>query len=98
MESEGSRRQNAGSTNRNHIEADVLGEKAIRFKALILSGKHGRRCGGHKREGKCALPGEVCPEQRVEVSRGHSKPGFFYRDEGLNMKLRERDLDFDGGK
>jgi hypothetical protein len=23
---------------------------------------------------------------------------FFYRDEGLNMKLRERDLDFDGGK
>ena len=60
MESEGSRRQNAGSTNRNHIEADVLGEKAIRFKAQILSGKHGRRCGGHKREGKCALPGEVC--------------------------------------
>ena len=75
MESEGSRRQNAGPTNRNHIEADVLGEKAIRFKARILSGKHGRRCGGHKREGKCALPGEICPEQRAEVSRGHSKPG-----------------------
>ncbi len=50
----------------------MLGEKANRFKAQILSGKHGRRCGGHKREGECALPGEVCPEQRAEVSRGHS--------------------------
>ena len=39
----------------------MLGEKAIRFKALNLSGKHRRRCGGHKREGKCAIPGEVCP-------------------------------------
>ena len=98
MESEGSRRQNAGPTNRNHIEADMLGEKANRFKAQILSGKHGRRCGGHKREGKCALPGEICPEQRAEVSRGQSKPGVSCRDEGLNMKLRERDLVFDGGK
>jgi hypothetical protein len=53
----------------------MLGEKAIRFKARILSGKRGRRCDGHKREGKCALPGEVCPEQRAEVSRRHSKPG-----------------------
>ena len=96
MESEGSRRQNAGSTNRNHIEANVLDEKAIRFKVQSLYGKHGRRCGGHKREGKCALPGEVCPEQRAEVSRGHSKPGDFFRDEGLNMKLRGRDLAFDG--
>ena len=60
MESEGSRRQNAGPTNRNHIEADVPGEESINSKALNLSGKHGRRCGGHKREGKCALPGEVC--------------------------------------
>ena len=60
MESEGSRRQNAGPTNRNHIEADVLGKKANIFKAQILSGKHARICDGHKREGKCALPGEVC--------------------------------------
>jgi len=60
VESEGSRRQNAGPTNRNHIEADVLGEESIISKALNLPGKHGRRCGGHKREGKCALPGEVC--------------------------------------
>ncbi len=61
MESEGSRRQNAGSTNRNHIEAAMLDEESIISKVLNLSGKHGRRCGGHKRESKCALPGEVCP-------------------------------------
>ena len=72
----------------------MLGEKASRFKAQNLSGKHGRRCDGHKREGKCdiettlkvvrmscpiikigcALPGEICPEERAEVSRGHSSP------------------------
>jgi len=38
----------------------VLGEKANIFKALSLSGKHGRRCGGHKCEGEGALPGEIC--------------------------------------
>jgi len=38
----------------------MLGEKAIRFKARILSGKHGRRCGGYKCEGERALPGESC--------------------------------------
>ena len=38
----------------------MLGEKANIFKARILSGKHGCRCGGHKREGERALPGEVC--------------------------------------
>ena len=25
-----------------------------------LHGEFGRRCGGHKREGECALPGEIC--------------------------------------
>ncbi len=38
----------------------MLGEKANIFKARILSGKHGCKCGGHKREGERALPGEVC--------------------------------------
>jgi len=61
VESEGSRRQNAGSTNRNHIEANMLDEESFISKVQNLSGKHVRRCGGHKREGKCALPGEVCP-------------------------------------
>ncbi len=36
------------------------GEEANIFKAQYLSGRHGRRCGGHKREGGCALPGEIC--------------------------------------
>ena len=76
----------------------MLDEESTISKVQILFGKHGRRCGGHKREGKCALPGEICPEDRAEVSKGHSKPGVSCRDEGPNMKLRERDLVFDGGK
>ena len=35
-------------------------EKAHIFKVRNLYGRHGRICGGHKREGGCALPGEVC--------------------------------------
>ena len=37
----------------------MLGEKANRFKAQYLHGKHGRICGRYKREGGCALPGEI---------------------------------------
>ena len=40
-------------------EAVLLDEKAYIFKVQYLYGKHGRICGGHKREGECALPGEV---------------------------------------
>jgi hypothetical protein len=39
----------------------MLDERAYRLKVRYLSGKHGSRCGGHKREGMCALPGEICP-------------------------------------
>ena len=60
VESEGSRRQSAGPTNRNRIEATMLDERAYRLKVRYLYGKHGSICGGHKREGKCALPGEIC--------------------------------------
>jgi len=73
----------------------MLGKKATKFKALSLYGKHVRRCGGHKWEGKCALPGEVCIEQHAEVSRGRSKTGTSLKEkkdywyEGLNIKLRE---------
>ena len=35
-------------------------KKANIFKVQYLYGSHGRKCGGHKREGGCALPGEVC--------------------------------------
>ena len=37
-----------------------MGEKANIFKALYLYGNHGSICGGHKCEGGCALPGEIC--------------------------------------
>ena len=40
-------------------EAFMLDEKTHIFKVRYLYGKHGRICGGHKREGECALPGEV---------------------------------------
>ena len=29
-------------------------------KVRYLNGSCGRICGGHKREGGCALPGEIC--------------------------------------
>jgi len=41
-------------------EAAVADKKANIFEVQYLYGGHGRRCGGHKREGGCALPGEVC--------------------------------------
>ena len=57
------------------MKAGVLDKKANIFKVQSLSGKCARICGGYKREGKCALPGEAPPEQRRGVSRGHSSPG-----------------------
>jgi len=45
------------------------GEEAIIFEAQYLYGRHGRRCGGHKREGGSALPGEVCPSAMSYRSR-----------------------------
>ena len=39
----------------------MLGEESITFEAQYLYGRHGRICGGHKREGGSAFPGEVCP-------------------------------------
>jgi len=41
-------------------EATMLDEKAKIFKVQYLYGKHGRISGGHKQEGKCAIPGEIC--------------------------------------
>ena len=38
----------------------MLDEEANISKVRYLHRKHGRICGRHKREGKCALPGEVC--------------------------------------
>ena len=41
-------------------EAWKLDEKAKRFKVQYLYGRLVRKCGGHKREGESALPGEIC--------------------------------------
>jgi hypothetical protein len=83
----------------------MLGEEAIISKARYLSGKHGRRCDRHKREGECALPGEICNPAKAsvverrrdgfaEVSRGHSKRRP--RREGPNVSEVIHVLSFDG--
>ena len=52
-------------------EASMRDEKANVFKVPFLSGTHGRRSDGQKREGKSALPGEVCrPASVLAVSKG----------------------------
>jgi len=35
-------------------------EESNIFKVRNLYGRHGRICGGHKREGVCVLTGEIC--------------------------------------
>jgi len=41
-------------------EAYELDEAACIVKVRYLYGEFVRICGGHKREGRCALPGEIC--------------------------------------
>ena len=55
-------------------EACKLDEEANIFKVRYLYGKFVRICGGHKREGESALPGEVC-NFAIELSslRGDGK-------------------------
>ncbi len=71
-------------------------------KSGTCTATRGRRCGGHKRDGHCALPGEVsdgaiklarskgCDDAAGEVSRGHSSREI---DEGLN-RLETASADF----
>ena len=71
-------------------------------KSGTCTATRGRRCGGHKRDGHCALPGEVsdgaiklahskgCDDAAGEVSRGHSSRAI---DEGLN-RLETASTDF----
>jgi len=63
----------------------MLDEEAIIFKVQYLYGKHGRKCGRYKREGECALPGEVCllGQKSADGIVSAKKRG----GEGLNMKL-----------
>ena len=54
----------------------MLDEKAIVFKVQYLHGKNGCKCGRHKREGECALPGEVsCHAPVLPSSRGGGMGG-----------------------
>ena len=90
-------------------EAAVMGEKANKVKARYLYGNHGSRCGGHKCEGRRALPGEICRyvtsgtvgNRRREASLNRQKSaedivGGFDPTEGRNMERRMRTLSFDG--
>lgn len=77
-------------------------EKATIFKVRYPYGKHVRRCGRHKCEGDCALSGEVSEFAEVllasrddEMSSEKSAEvivGCSTATEGLNSKLRSRDL------
>lgn len=74
-------------------EAAMLDQKANIFKVRYLYGRYGRICGGHKREGGCALPGEICrlalvlPSSRGDgMSRQKSAEGIV----GLSTGLKAR--------
>ena len=41
-------------------EVCKLDKRAVIFKVQYLYGELVHRCGGHKREGESALPGEIC--------------------------------------
>src|ERR1700689_4156677 len=59
-ESEGSSRQSAGATNRKRIEAASWGKQAKKCEARFMYGTRCRISDAHKREGGCAIPGEIC--------------------------------------
>jgi len=54
-------------------KAAALDERAHRLKVQYLYGKRGSRHGGHKREGVCALPGEISRLVQLLSSRGDGK-------------------------
>ena len=70
VESEGSCRQSAGSTIRKPIEAGRWGEQANLCEAQFLHGTLRRRSDGHKRDGECVIPGEIC---MAAMSNEHRK-------------------------
>jgi hypothetical protein len=47
----------------------VTDEEANISEVQYLYGSHGSTHDGHKREGRCALPGEVCKDADVSRSR-----------------------------
>jgi hypothetical protein len=103
----GSCGQSAGLTNRKRIEATHRGEMAKIIKARYLHGTVRRRSDRHKRDGECAIPGEIWRRAAVlrgpegsrmrcpEVSRGHSSGGADARREGLNEEAESRTDDLE---
>jgi hypothetical protein len=99
MESGGSCRQSAGPTNRKRIEAAQWGEQANLCEAQFLHGTLRRRSDGHKRDGECVIPGEICMaavsnEHRKVLKRAMQKSAeavlvLACWDEGPNMKDRK---------
>jgi hypothetical protein len=67
----------------------VSGEKANIFKAQSLSGRRGRICGGHKREGGCVIPGEVSSAAAHGYSRREEGAGEVSRGRSRRMARRE---------
>lgn len=76
----------------------MLDEKAIIFKVRYLYGKHGRICGGHKREGGCITRGDLPICLVLPASQGAGMGwqksaegilGLLDRAEGLNMNYRQ---------
>jgi hypothetical protein len=100
VESEGSCRQSAGPTNRKRIEAAQWGKQANRCEAQFLHGTLRRRSDGHKRDGECVIPGEICiaamsNEHRKVLKRAMQKSAeaivvLRERNEGLNLSRVDR--------
>jgi hypothetical protein len=89
-------------------EADVTDKGAKRPDVRYLHGSHGSKCGGHRREGGGALPGEICRIRhfRKDDNRCREAPlnpqksaddivGGIDPTEGRNMRWRMRALSFD---
>jgi hypothetical protein len=68
----------------------MLDEKANIFKVRYLYGEHGRRCGGHKREGGCAVPGEVCQPAFVLLALRGAGMGWQKSAEAIVVGLINR--------
>jgi hypothetical protein len=58
-ESEESRSKALARRTETTYEADAADKRAMILEVLNLYGSRGSRCGGHKRESGCAVPGEV---------------------------------------
>ena len=84
-----------------------MGETANIVKARNLHGKRRRRSDGHKREGRCEIPGEIWSFATVlPVSKGAGRNGQKSAEgivgrataEGPNMTTESRTTDLDASR